>query len=171
MNEFQTISPKELHENPFTLFREEWALLTAGDGLASYNPMTVAWGGVGIIWNKNTATIYVRPQRYTFGLLEQSAHYTLSFFGGECRDALSFCGSKSGRDCDKAKECGLTPVELGGGVAFEEARLVLACQKLYWSDLDPTHFLDPGIDAAQYPLRDYHRLYIGEIMTVYVKPQ
>ena len=166
---FQQISPNELQDNPFALLGDEWALLTAGDGLAGYNPMTVSWGGVGVIWGKPAATVYVRPQRHTFGLMEQSGHYTLSFYGKDHRDALAFCGSKSGRDYDKAKECGLTPVELDGGVAFEEARLVLVCKKLYWNDIDPAHFIDPSIDPANYPNRDYHRMYIGAITAAYTK--
>ena len=45
-----------------------------------------------------------------------------------------------------------------------DAELVLVCRKLYWQDMDPTHFLDPGIDGKWYPDQDYHRIYIGEIV-------
>ena len=45
------------------------------------NTMTASWGGLGVLWRKPMATIYVRPQRYTFGFIEQSDEFTLSFFG------------------------------------------------------------------------------------------
>ena len=41
---------------------------------------------------------------------------------------------------------------------------MLVCRKLYWQDMDPAHFLDPGIDGKWYPDQDYHRIYIGEIV-------
>ena len=54
-----------------------------------------------------------------------------------------------------------------GAPYFEEARLVLVCRKLYWQDLDPTHFVDGGeIDAKHYPGKDYHRMFIGEVVEV-----
>jgi len=78
---------------------------------------------------------------------------------------LNFCGTHSGRDVDKVKETGLTPAFTGSGsVYFSEARLVIECAKIYSQDLDPSAFLDPKI-AKNYPKKDYHRLYIGEIVT------
>lgn len=169
MSTFQAIQPQELSANPFTLIGTDWMLVTAGDSASHYNTMTASWGGVGVIWNREVATIYIRPQRYTFSFLEEGDTFTLSFFGQEHRKALAFCGAKSGRDYDKAKECGLTPVEMGGCVAFAEANLVIACKKLYWNDIDPQNFCDPSIGPANYPSQDYHRMYIGEITGVYRK--
>jgi len=40
---------------------------------------------------------------------------------------------------------------------------VLECRKLYFSDIDPEHFLAPEINKS-YPMADYHRMYIGEIV-------
>jgi len=82
---------------------------------------------------------------------------------------LVFCGSKSGRDYDKAKETGLEPVSLfKDTVAFKQARLILVCRKLYTTDIDPKRFLDPKTDI-HYPKKDYHRVYIGEITRCLVK--
>lgn len=164
--DWNKIDPKELSGNPFRMIGEEWMLVTAGTP-DHYNTMTASWGGLGVIWSKPVATIYVRPQRYTYEFLERNERLTLSFFPEKYRKALAFCGSKSGRDYDKAKECGLTPVEAEGSAAFAEARLVLACRKLYYSDVDPEHFLDSSIDGANYPEKDYHRMYICEITGVY----
>lgn len=170
MSDFQAITPASLTDNPFSLLAEDWALLTAGDSSGSCNTMTVSWGGVGILWNKPVVTVYVRPQRYTMDFIQEAQHFTLSFFQpGTQREALGFCGSRSGREHDKFRECGLTPIELDGGVGVAEAKLILTCRKLYWNDIDPGNILDPAIDAANYPKKDYHRMFIGEILGVYRK--
>lgn len=163
-------NPKELSDNPFQLIGNDWMLITADQG-ERHNTMTASWGGVGILWNKPVATIYVRPQRYTYEFLEQTDRLTLSFFSEEHRKALAFCGSHSGRNCDKAAECGLTPIKLDGSTAFGEARLVFTCRKLYFSDIDPAHLLDPALDSQNYPEKDYHRMYICEITGTYRKEE
>lgn len=164
----QKIDPKSLDENVFSLIGERWMLITAGTP-ERCNTMTASWGGLGVLWGKQTATCYIRPQRYTYEFMEAGEAFTLSFFGEEYRKALAFCGAKSGRDVDKIKECGFT-VAAGAGDApyFEEADLVLVCKKAYWQDLDPSHFLDPEIEK-HYPQKDYHRMYIGEIVEAYKK--
>lgn len=172
MDQWERVEPYALHENFFEQLFREWALLTAGDRAEDCNTMTVSWGGTGILWNKPVATVYVRPQRHTFGFMERAEHFTLSFFAhGEYRDALTFCGSKSGREHDKFQVCGLTPREIDGGVGIEQAKLVLVCRKLYWSDIDPSHLLDDSLEASQYPNRDFHRMFIGEITGVYRTPE
>ncbi len=49
-----------------------------------------------------------------------------------------------------------------GFVYFAEARLVLACRKIYAQDINPGLFLDPRIETM-YPQKDYHRMFVGEI--------
>lgn len=114
--------------------------------------MTASWGGLGVLWGKPVATVYIRPQRYTLEFVEREDCFTLSFFGEEYRKALALCGSKSGRDVDKVKECGFTVAGAACGAPyFEEAGLVLVCKKAYWQDMDPTHFLDGELDGKWYP--------------------
>ena len=163
---FEKIDPKALEGNVFSLIGEQWMLITAGTGEAC-NTMTASWGGLGVLWGKPVATVYIRPQRYTLEFVEREDHFTLSFFGPEWRKALALCGSKSGRDVDKAAECGFTVATAACGAPyFEEADLVLVCKKAYWQDMDPTHFLDGEIDGKWYPEQDYHRIFIGEIVEV-----
>ena len=155
---------RTLEDNVFSLIGENWMLITAGTA-ERCNTMTASWGGLGVLWGKNVATCYVRPQRYTREFLERENYFTLSFFGPEYRRELSLCGSKSGRDVDKVKECNFTVRQTQCGAPyFDQARLVLVCRKLYWQDMDPTHFLDGEIDRRWYPEKDYHRIYIGEIV-------
>ena len=166
---FKRTDPKTLNQNVFSAIGTQWMLITAGTG-AHCNTMTASWGGLGVLWGKNVATVYIRPQRYTYEFMENSGWFTLSFFGEEYRKALNLCGSRSGRDMDKIAACGFTVASGAGGAPyFAEAELVLVCKKLYWQDLDPAHFLDPDIDRANYPGRDYHRMYIGEIAEALVK--
>ena len=162
---FEKIDPKALDQNVFSLIGDQWMLITAGTE-DKCNTMTASWGGLGVLWGKPVATVYIRPQRYTLEFVEREDTFTLCFFGEEYRKALALCGSKSGRDMDKVKECGFTVATAEGAPYFEEADLVLVCKKSYWQDMDPTHFLDREIDSKWYPEKDYHRIFIGEILEV-----
>ena len=165
---FTRIDPKELNQNVFSLIGDQWMLITAGTG-EKCNTMTASWGGLGVLWGKPVATVYIRPQRYTLEFVEREEKFTLAFFGEEYRKALALCGSKSGRDIDKVKECGFIVETADGAPYFAQADLVLVCRKAYWQDMDPTHFLDGEIDGKWYPEKDYHRIFIGEIETVLKK--
>lgn len=168
MQGFRQVAPTELSENVIKLISKDWMLVTAGSP-DHYNTMTASWGAVGFMWNKPVAFCYVRPQRYTYEFMEQNDTYTLTFFPDGYREALNICGSKSGRDIDKARETGLLPIEVDGNVTFEQAKLVLVCKKLYHDDMKQTAFDEQDIIAHDYPNADYHRIYIGEIVAAYVK--
>ena len=166
MSNLIEIKPKEIRENAFNLIGKDWFLLTAGNR-DQFNTMTAAWGGFGVLWHKNVCTVYVRPQRYTYEFLEKEDIFTLSFLSNEYRDALKYCGSNSGRDVDKVAETGITPLfSERGGIYFQESKLVIECKKIYFQDLDPEAFLDSSI-MDNYPGRDFHRMYIGEIIGCY----
>ena len=162
---FHNIDPKEIQENVFSAIGSRWMLITAGkEGVC--NPMTASWGGLGVLWGKNVATIYIRPQRYTYGIVEGTDTFALNFLPESRRDALNLCGTKSGRDMDKMAACGLTAARAACGAPYvEQAELVLVCKKLYYQDLEPSHFLDEHIET-HYAEKDYHRMYIGEIVEV-----
>lgn len=153
----------------------EGFLITAGNGTKreEWNTMTAGWGGIGFLWNKLTAFIFIRPTRYTAEFTEREDYVTLSFFKGgnkKIKEALHICGTVSGRDTDKAKEAGLTPVLLEeGAVGFEEAETVLVCRKMYKSIFDLDLFLDPQIIINCYPEKDFHYIYICEIRSIYTK--
>ena len=162
--ELKRISPNEISQNPFELIDDDWFLLSAGD-MNSFNTMTASWGGMGILWNKPVVFCFVRPQRYTYKFMESNKLFTMSFFDERFRDALNLCGKISGRQTDKMKATGLKPFESPeGSVFYEQAKLMLECRKLYFSDITPENFLVEGIDA-NYPKKDYHRMYIGEIIS------
>lgn len=158
---------KDINGNVFTMFDKDWCLIAASKG-DHYNMMTASWGGLGILWSRDVATIYVRPQRYTKEFIDESDTFTLSFFDEEYRKILGVLGSKSGRDMDKEHVEGLTGGVANGVVMFKEARLTLVCRKIYHDTIKPENFLDATIDKS-YPIKDYHTMYIGEIVAVYEK--
>jgi flavin reductase (DIM6/NTAB) family NADH-FMN oxidoreductase RutF len=162
MGGFREIGPEAIGDNPFKLIGRDWMLITAGTKEA-FNTMTGAWGGLGVLWEKQICFCVIRPTRYTYEFMENSERYTLTFLEEQYRDVLTYCGSKSGRDVNKVAETGLTPVFDGQAVYFAEARLVLVCRKLYYHDLNPDNFVDTGLEDY-YPLKDYHRMYVGEIV-------
>ncbi len=167
LENYNKINPYSLKGNLLKMLNSEWMLITAGNSVL-FNTMTASWGGFGVLWRKPVATIYIRPQRHTFGFVENNDVFTLSFFGENHRDALNFCGSKSGRDFDKPKETGLTPVLTpANGIAFNQARLVMDCKKLYSDDINPANFIISSIADEIYPQRDFHRFYIAEIVGCY----
>ncbi len=166
MNHFTEISPVDIHHNPFQLVGRDWMLITAGT-IDSFNTMTASWGTLGHLWERDVAICFVRPQRHTYGFMERGGVYTLSFYEEAWRPALDYCGSHSGREVDKARETGLVPFETpGGAVAFEQARLVLECRKLYAGDIREDNFLDPALVDEVYGRRDFHRFYVGQITRV-----
>lgn len=166
---FKEITPSEIKENPFDLIGRDWALVTSGSK-DKFNTMTISWGGTGIMWGKPVAFTFIRPQRYTFEFMENNDYYTMSFFDEKYREALRFCGSKSGRDYDKVKETGLTPAFTEDGVPyFEEAKLVLVCKKMYAQFLNEESVTDVDSVKKWYN-DDYHKMYISEIVKVLVKP-
>ena len=167
---FRKIDVSDLSFNPFKKIGEEWMLLTGGSSKDNYNTMTASWGQLGVIWNMNVLTSYIRPNRYTYEFVENGDSFTASFFGEDKRAALAFCGAHSGRDCDKAKETGLTPMEINGCMSFEEAEMIIVCRKLYSYDLEEKGFLtNDGIPEQFFGNNPYHRAYISEITAVYVK--
>ena len=157
---------QQLELNPFTVIGDENFLLTAGSS-ENWNTMTAGWGGLGYLWNLPVAYVFVRQSRYTYGLLEKSDRFSLSFFPPEMKGVLDFCGTHSGADTDKAKGAGITPMGLDGAVAFEEANLVMTCSRLASVLLDEKTVIDESI-LKLYPHGDWHKMYIGRIEGVYI---
>lgn len=157
-------------ENAFDLISKQWMLVTAGNG-EKFNTMTASWGGLGFLWNKPVAFVFIRPERYTHEFVEANERLTLSFYTEEWRKALQLCGTKSGRDTDKIAATGLTPVELeSGAITFEEARLTLDCKKLFKADMKEVDFVDKKVMEQWYndkPGGSLHSVYVVEIENVF----
>jgi flavin reductase (DIM6/NTAB) family NADH-FMN oxidoreductase RutF len=111
---FREISPEQFDESAFRLIGKDWLLITAPDSSkqSGANAMTASWGNIGILWNKPVATVYVRPQRYTYPLCENADRISLCILPEEYRAALRLCGTKSGRDMDKLRNVISQPLNL-----------------------------------------------------------
>ena len=161
------VSPKDLSENVFKMFDDSWCLIASYDKNHKplpYNAMTASWGGMGVLWNKNVFFCFVRPQRYTKEFIDNSDCVSLSFFGDEMKKALTYCGRNSGRDGDKIKQAGLTPIITDDRhVEFEEAKITLLGKKLFASDMKQSDFIDKYLIEKNYPNGDFHTIYVCEI--------
>jgi len=160
--------------NVFDQIGNRWLLITVKDEKAGrYNAMTASWGCMGVLWNKPVCVLFVRPQRHTFGLIEEKEAFSVNILEDGNRGAYGICGSKSGRDTDKISESGLIPVGIEGEnedevCGFEQSELVLSLRKLYADDLREDFFTDKSIPESVYKTRDFHRVYICEITGAYI---
>lgn len=154
----------DFRADPFDIFDKQWALLTAGTELR-FNTMTISWGGLGTLWGKPTATVYVKPIRYTHDFMEQNDYFTVSFYQEEYRRALEVLGTLSGRDGDKVAKAGLTPKALEHGMTFREAKATLVCKKIYRQDLD-TAQMPAEVVSTYYTSEAAHTMYIGEVVGI-----
>ena len=148
----------------FAQYDKKWALLTAGSQ-ENFNTMTISWGGLGTLWNKPVATVYVRTSRYTHDYMDSNDYFTVSFYPEDYKHTLGILGSRSGRDMDKIHESGLTSKQLDNSVTFEEAELTLVCKKLIRQPLDVEKM--PENVAEQFYSKDApHDMYIGEVVAI-----
>ncbi len=132
------------------------------------NTMTIAWGAIGIEWNKLIFMALVRQSRYTHDMM--GGEFTVNIpIDDSAKKALSYCGTKSGRDTDKIADMGLTLVE-GQQVsvpAIKELPMTLECKILYKQKQDEGAIPD-GIKQSMYPGSDYHTVFFGEIVSAYI---
>ena len=172
MTGYKKIDPKNIDGNLIKLISDDWMLVTAGNKEKS-NTMTANWGGMGYLWNRPVAFVFIRPERYTYEFVEKQENFTLTFFNEKFRNALNICGTKSGRDCNKVAEASLTPCFTEKGTpSFEEASLVIECKKLYAGMLSEDSFLNRHIFDTVYGQKgNIHKLYIAEITDVWLKHQ
>ncbi len=166
---YHEIGADEIERNVFTLIGKDWLLVTGGNR-AGFNSMTASWGGMGVLWNKNVAFVFIRRTRYTLEFIEKQPEFSLSVYPERYRnELLQIFGRKSGRDCDKVAESGFTPVETPAGtVAYAEASLVMSCRKLYAGQLVKENILDQTARTTMYaPDEEAHQVFIAEITGVW----
>ena len=153
------------------LIGKQWMLITAGTP-ESFNCMTASWGGLGFLWNRPVAFVFVRPNRHTVNFIEEQPSFTLSFMPEQYRQDLVFCGRNSGRDVDKVSATSLQPATTPAGLpTFENAELVLECRKMFRTSLQQADFIDwSEVAPAWYDdSNPMHYLYICEISTALVQ--
>ena len=166
---FEKIELSALHAEPFEMIGRRWMLVTA-EKEGKVNTMTASWGGLGRLWNKDVAFAFIRPQRYTKEFVDREDTFTISVLGEKYRKALNYCGKVSGKNADnKIKEAGLTPYFTDGTAGIEEADMIMVCKKMYHDEIKPECFDAGENDGKWYPQKDYHTMYIAEILKVLVR--
>lgn len=165
---FREITPESLEKTPFEMIGKDWMLITAGDE-NKLNTMTASWGAMGVLWNKNVLIAFVRPSRYTFDFLMKNEKFSCTFYNGEYRKALTLCGTKSGRDIDKVKECNFTPDFSEDAPFFDEADTVVICKKLYVQPMKSEFALTDEVKKNYNDDSEYHYVFVAEIEKVLKK--
>ena len=166
---FKEIKVSEIKENVFDIIGKQWMLVTAAKSETEVNTMTASWGGLGIMWGKPVAFVFIRPQRYTKEFMDASEKASLSFYGEKYRKMLSYMGSVSGRDEDKIAHEHLTLQFREDVPYFEEAQMVLQGRKLYHQEMNADSVVDISIVDKFYPADDWHTMYIYEIEKVLIQ--
>lgn len=131
------------------------------------NTMTIGWALIGACWRRPIFMVAVRNTRHTFSIIEDAVDFTVTVPAQDMQKEILYCGTRSGRDKDKFKECGLavadgrtvtSPIIDVPGLHFE-------CKIVYKSAMDPAD-MTPAFESL-YPDEDYHTLYFGEITACY----
>lgn len=146
--------------------QSNWMLVTAEkDGRA--NTLTASWGGLGSLWRRKVAFIFIRPSRFTYGFIKDSGRFTLTFFDGR-KDAMGYLGKTSGRDVpDKIGKAGLTLTHVDGAPTFGEGRLMLSCRVLYTDPIEREKFADKKLDDEVNAGGNRSVVFVGEIEHAY----
>jgi len=160
---------------PYIAYLTETLTLLADPGLLLVsqgqdgvpNAMAIGWGTVGILWGRRIFTVLIRPSRYTFSRLAESDSFTINLPSPALYDAVTFCGTHSGRDVDKFAECNFTvePSETVATPGIAEAPVIYECRIVHTTDVINAS-LDPQIVADAYPSGNFHRIYHGEVLAV-----
>lgn len=168
--EWKSIDPMAFTTQPMDLLANRWMALTVGNQ-TSANSMTIAWGSFGYLWNKPIVIVYVSEDRFTKHLMDENDYFTVTGFPqtAECKAALGYLGSASGRDEDKMSLCGLTVkyTELGNPY-FDEGNLAIECKKIY-ADAFNRELLPAEERDGRYTRMGIHTFYIGEIVNIWEK--
>lgn len=164
MHIFQPFPLEELEFNPFKTIGQDCGLVSSGTSKAA-NTMTISWGGVGVLWGKNVAFIFVRDSRFTKEFIDKNDFFSVSFMKKAYKEALNYCGTHSGRSGDKVPKAGLTWNYKHSIPFIDESDFILLCHKMSATRITKDSFLQPEIEKW-YTTGDMHTMYIGEIIEV-----
>lgn len=139
------------------------------------NTMTIGWGHIGTEWGRTIFVAYVRESRYTRTLLDKGGEFTVNIPFKSCDDSvLHYCGTKSGRNCNKILDLNLTPersncINVPG---IKEFPLTLECKIIYRQPQDltqiPADILERFYQEDDAGFQDYHIMYYGEVLDAYL---
>ena len=126
------------------------ALVSCGDE-EKPNMITVAWTGT-ICTNPAMTYISLRKSRYSYDLVAKSGYFVINLTTRQLVRAADYCGVRSGRDIDKFKEMGLTPIydEEKGVAMLKESPVNIVCKVTEIKELGS------------------HDMFLAEVLNIYV---
>ena len=104
-------------------------LVSVGENEQEYNLFTVAWTGT-VCTSPPMCYISVRPERHSYDILKRTGEFVINLTTGRLARATDWCGVRSGRDYDKFREMGLTPVmaEQVKAPIIDESPVAIECR-------------------------------------------
>lgn len=104
-------------------------LVTCGADRNEWNMLTIAWTGT-ICTDPAMCYISVRPERASFPLIERHMEFTINLTTSKMAHATDWVGVRSGKNFDKWKETGLTPIngEKVASPTIEQSPLSIECR-------------------------------------------
>ena len=166
----ESIKFYEHSEKLYKALDSNGAFLVVKDHQGRSNMMTIGWATIGIVWTRPVMTVFVRPVRHTYELIENASSFSVCIPEGNKFDkVLIECGTKSGRNIDKADAFGLTVIDgkLSGTSIIKGCKLIYECKIVEKNKIDG-QTLSQQIVNDLYTKKDFHSVYYGEIKHCYI---
>jgi flavin reductase (DIM6/NTAB) family NADH-FMN oxidoreductase RutF len=165
----QNVAFSDYIKETYRTMERDGILLVSQAHSGKPNAMAIGWGTIGIVWGKPMFVVLVRPSRYTYGCIEKVPEFTVNVPTPDMKEAVSFCGTRSGRDIDKFARMGFTalPSAEVSPPLIGECAIHYECRVVHRNDVQPDE-LARQIITGCYAQGDFHRVYFGEILRTYV---
>ncbi|AIO18299.1 Flavoredoxin [Candidatus Izimaplasma bacterium HR1] len=134
------------------------------------NTMTIAWGGINFVWNKPVFVAYVRYSRDTYEMMKNTEEFTINVpLHNDLKNELAFCGTKSGRDYDKIRECNFTLIDgrIVNTPIIADCEMHYECKVIYKQAMEPNN-IPESILQRYYTNNNFHVIFYGEIVDSYI---
>lgn len=115
-------------------------MVSLADKAGNKNIITIAWAGT-VCTNPPTVSISVRPERYSYHMLEETGEFVINLTTEELVRACDYCGVTSGRDVDKFEKMQLTAFAVAdsNAPAIRESPVNIACRVVKKEELGCHH--------------------------------
>jgi len=130
------------------------------------NAMTISWGYVGSMWNKPYFMVMVKPNRYTFRLIERVMNFTVSVPFDVMKDELRICGTQSGEHINKGDIVHFIPSKQVNSPVIAGCQMYYECEINYSEKLD-MRSIPQELLKAHHSDSEYHYMYFGQIVDCY----
>jgi len=104
-------------------------LVSCGSSPQEYNVLTVSWTGT-VCTNPPMCYVSIRPERHSYDIIKRNGCFVINLTTKSLARATDFCGVRSGRDCNKFKESGITPgkAEVVSAPTVDESPVSIECK-------------------------------------------